>query len=241
MPCRRENQPGDRGGERITRVPAREVETSTHGKTMNKVQSLILLLFLAACAPILPGPVRATPTSWFRLTLPPKWTETVTPTVTDTPTLTFTREGFLNGMLARPPSGDELKNLTSLWTLVHYRELMEPGSESYYLFLPNDSAWLWDWSFCALGGYFSDYIHSIDIGFYIDAQPLEEGRHLLVRDAPGADEWTCRYWSTVLVNWPKDRAVSLEIRYSSRVDVDDGKYRYRAGEYSQLIMILPET
>jgi hypothetical protein len=210
-------------------------------QSMNKTHSLILLLLLAACAPVFPGAVRATPTSWFRLTLPPKWTETLTPTITETPTPSFTPEGFLNGMIARRPSEDELKNLKSIWSLVHYRELTAPGSESYYVLFSTDSPWLWDWSFCALNDDFSDYISSIDIAFFIGAQPLQENRHLLVRDAPVGGEWTCRYWSTVLTHWPRDQAVNLEIRYSSRVEVYDGKNRYAAGEYSQLISVIPET
>lgn len=216
----------------------------------------IALLFLtsASCSqPTAPVPPAETPTG-LSFTLPQKWTETptasTTPTATPTPTGTTTLtvtpsptptdEPLANGMGAHPSSDEELENVESIWSRVHYRELPAPGMESYAASIPADSAWQWDWWFCAAKGNFLSFMDTIEIGFLLDGERLREEDHLRVLDGSTPAGWLCRRWSTVLSRWPRNRSVQLEIRWTHLTEADDGLTDYPAGEYRQLIVVIAE-
>lgn len=209
---------------------------------MKKFFPVLLFVSFAACSPVQPSLPPAFPQPFPSLALPAKWTETLTPTITYTPTATLTEtpERLPNGMDAHPPSEAELNNIKSLWSLVTYRELMTPGMESYTVVIAPNSAWIWDWRFCAVKGNFSDFITAIDMEFQIDVHLLHEGTHLRIFDGSNSGGWVCREWSTVLSNWPVNEAVDLTVRYSSTIEVDDGLNDYPAGEYIQRLTVIAE-
>jgi hypothetical protein len=206
------------------------------------------ILFLAACSPSRATSLPSNPPTDIPFQLPEKWTVTPTSTLTRTTTITLTPtetpiptntfERFAGGMIAQPPSDTDLKNQKSIWTLAGFRELIAPGSISYTAQVPHSSVWLWDWSFCTTTEKFSAFLASTDLQFRLEDQPLREEYNLRVYDRPGMKGWICRNWATMLSEWPLDRAVDLEIRYTYRIALNDGKTDYPAGDYSQLIMVV---
>jgi hypothetical protein len=214
----------------------------------------LLLLALAACSPpAASAPPAGTPAG-ISFTLPPQWTvtatATITPTATPKPSATVTPTGtqpptptdepLANGMGAHASSDEELESVESIWSRVHYRELMAPGTATYAASIPAGTAWQWDWWFCAAKGNFLSFLGSTDIRFLLDGEPLLEGDHLRVTDGTSPTGWLCRRWATVLSRWPRNRAVNLEIRWIHLTDVDDGLTEYPAGEYRQLIAVIAD-
>jgi len=214
---------------------------------MKRPVSAILFLFLVACSSTpMSKPQTNVPTS-IPLQLPEKWTETPTATFTPTKTLTpiptstpiptNTFERLATGLFAQPPSDADLKNVKSIWTLTNFHELLSPGSVGYFVRVTHNSVWLWDWYFCAAAESFKDFIASTDLEFRLDNQLLREADNLRVYDNPGGKGWICRIWTTKLSEWPVDRTVELEINYTYKTAVNDGKTDYPAGEYYEQIWV----
>jgi hypothetical protein len=101
----------------------------------------------------------------------------------------------------------------------------------------HDSIWLWDRSFCAAAESFQRFIASTDSEFRLGNQILRQADSLRVSDNPGANGWICRYWATKLSDWPMDRSMELEIQYTYKTAVNDGKTDYPAGKYSEQIWV----
>jgi hypothetical protein len=176
-------------------------------------------------------------------------TATFTPTVTDnprvvlspTPTETGTPEATIKKafvrLSARPPTDSELETVPSLWTLTNFKELAEPGVNSYSVEVTRDSEWVWDCYFCTKNENFQDFMDSITLEFRINDAPMEESS-LRIFDKPGIKGWLCRNWSTVLSGWPEGRSVFLEIHFTHSRTVSDGRADFSAGEYSQLLVVV---
>jgi len=226
-----------------------------------KKNLIVILLFLsAACSRPTPPAAAGLPATPLSLELPVKWTDTststttptstptptVTQTPTDTPTPTHsppptkTAKPFSNGMTARPASDGDVNTIPSVWTLVHYRELLEPGSAEYAATVAIGSSYVWDWSFCAVKGNFTSFLEAISLRFLLDGEWLREGEHLRVTEGSGASGWLCRRWRTVLSGWPPNRSVRLDIRWTIQGEADDGVTDYPAGAYTQLILVIAE-
>jgi hypothetical protein len=181
--------------------------------------------------------------------LPPKWTETRTPTVTPaptstpeatmTPTLTFALTPLPSGILARPATDEEVDAGNSIWNLTHFAEVTAPGVKRYSVDITSTSAWMWDCYFCAQDKAYPSYIDSIRVRFLVDGQSLPEGS-LRVFDGKGAEGWQCRTWATMLSGWPPESTVNLEIRSTFKQAVSDGRSEYPAGEYRQIINVAVE-
>jgi hypothetical protein len=161
----------------------------------------------------------------------------VSPTAagTGTPESAFTKA--VVNISAVPPTDADLETVPSLWTLTNFKELAEPGVNSYSIEVKPDSKWLWDCYFCTMNENFQDYTDSLTLEFLINDSPLEE-QYIRTFDTPGIKGWLCRNWSTTLSGWPKARSVFLEIHFTHRRQVSDGRAEFPAGEYRQLLVVV---
>ena len=158
-----------------------------------------------------------------------------TPAGTGTPEAGFTK-AVIN-ISAVPPTDADLETVPSLWTLTNFEELAEPGVNSYSVEVKPDSKWLWDCYFCTMNENFQDFMGSLTLEFLINDSPLEEG-YIRTFDTPGIKGWLCRNWSTILSGWPEGRSVFLEIHFTHRRQVSDGRVEFPAGEYRQLLVVV---
>lgn len=183
-----------------------------------------------------------TPTFTATAPLPLTATRTATCSLTPIPRFspTATNKPLSNGMGAFPPSDGELKTIVSVWSFVHYHELLTPGTAEYTATVKIGSPLMWDWSFCASKANFFTFVESIDIRFLVDDEELRARDHLRLEDGSGQSGWLCRRWWAVLSGWPRGRAVRLDIRWTFLTEVDDGVTIYPAGQYSQLFIVIAE-
>ena len=161
----------------------------------------------------------------------------LSPTPTETGTLEATFTKAVIRLTAAPPTDSELETIPSLWTLTHFKELAEPGVNSYSVEVTQDSEWVWDCYFCTTNEKFQDFMDSLIVEFLINGGPLEES-HMRIFDNPGIKGWLCRNWSTILSGWPEGRSVFLEIHFKHSWMVSDGRADFPAGEYSQLLVVV---
>jgi hypothetical protein len=52
-----------------------------------------------------------------------------------------------------------------------------------------------------------------------------------------AGQWRCRYWSTLVSDWPRGEVVTLDILYTLSQAINDGRDSFPAGEYSHRILV----
>jgi hypothetical protein len=161
----------------------------------------------------------------------------LSPTPTDTKIPEDTPTKAVIKLVAAPPTDSELENIPSLWTLTNFKELAEPGVNSYSVEVTQDSEWVWDCYFCTKTENFQNFMDSLTVEFLINDAPLEEGS-LRLFDKPGIKGWLCRNWSTILSGWPAGRSVFLEIHFTHSRQVSDGRADFPAGEYSQLLVVV---
>jgi hypothetical protein len=215
-----------------------------HGVTVPGVIAILtgitsLLIFLTGktnLPAILHGEIpTATATSTLSVAQSPTATQKVTDTSLATPTITLSPTVTI--LRARAPSDSDLETIPSIWTLTNFRELPEPSSQAYTVEVTHDSEWVWDCYFCAANEEFPKFIGSLDLEFRIGGVPLGK-EYLREFDKPGIKGWLCRYWSTLISNWPPDHSVFLEIHYFLRKAVSDGRTDFPAGEYSQLLVVV---
>ncbi len=199
--------------------------------------SLVIFLTGKSSLPDLIKGEPPTATSTPTVTIPDNPLMVLSPTPSETnipeapPTKAFIR------LTARPPEDSELETIPSLWTLTSFKELAEPGVNSYSVEVTQDSQWVWDCYFCTKNENFRDFMDSITLEFRIHEAPLEESL-LRIFDTPGIKGWLCRNWSTVLSDWPAGRSVFLEIHFTHSRAVSDGRADFAAGEYSQLLVVV---
>jgi hypothetical protein len=158
-----------------------------------------------------------------------------TPTETNIPEASPTK-AFVR-LNARPPTESELETIPSLWTLTNFKELAEPGVNSYSVEVTRDSEWVWDCYFCTKNENFQNFMDSLNLELRINDDRLEESS-MRIFDKPGIKGWLCRNWSTVLSGWPAGRSVFLEIHFTHSRTVSDGRADFAAGEYSQLLVVV---
>jgi hypothetical protein len=215
---------------------------------MRRVNLIPLLLILAACGAPTPSAV-PTP-EIFGVTLPPKWTETASPTVsptvtvtaapTETPEPTVIIPPLPNGMIARRPTAAEVDDGNSIWSLTKFIELPGPGIKRYSVSVDAGSSWIWDCYICLKQDVFADNIGLISAEMKVDGKALPADA-LRISEKDGLAGWRCRYWSTMLSRWPAGNTVSLEIRSVYKQPVTDGDTEYPQGEYRQIISALVEA
>lgn len=216
---------------------------------MKKIYLVILVLFLASCSSPMPDQGVVEPLQEVTFNLPPKWTETASPTVsptntptpapTETPTATVALTPLPSGILARPATVAEVNAGNSIWTLTHFTELTAPGVKRYSVDITSTSAWLWECYFCAQEDAFPGFIDSIRVLFRVEGQSIPE-ESLRVFDGKGVEGWQCRTWATILSGWPPDSMIDLEIRSVFKQVASDGRREYPAGEYRQIINVTVE-
>ncbi len=226
MDTKKENPP------RKSSVPAASVIAILTGIT----SLLIFLTGKSSLPDLIKGePPTATSTPTISGTENPLVVLSPTPTQTGTTETTATKA--VVRLTARPPTDSELETIPSLWTLTNFKELAEPGVNSYSVEVTQDSEWVWDCYFCTKNENFQSFMGSLTLELRINDSRLEESS-VRIFDKPGIKGWLCRNWSTVLSGWPAGRSVFLEIHFTHSRTVSDGRADFAAGEYSQLLVVV---
>jgi hypothetical protein len=139
----------------------------------------------------------------------------------------------LPNLHAQPPSFENRKAGTSLWSKAAFRDLFEPGIQEYSVNIPAYSTWRWDFSWCAKS---QDGLEAIlgplDLQFLIGGEKIGEDIFRMY-DFPKGGGF-CRTWATMLSGWQPGDVTDLEIRYTLREAINDGTQGYPAGEYRQI-------
>jgi hypothetical protein len=212
---------------------------------MKRIFLTAFFLLLSSCSAPVPEIIAAETPLVMGVTLPPKWTETATPTDASAPTATPESTPTLvpiltplsSGILARPATAAEVAAENSIWTLTDFTELTVPGVKRYKVKVTADSVWMWDCYFCAREAAFPGFIGALRVRFRVEGQTIPE-ETLNIFDGKGGEAgWICRTWATMLSGWPADGTVELEIRSAFQQAVFDGENEYPAGEYRQVINI----
>jgi hypothetical protein len=201
------------------------------------VTSLLIFLTGKTSLPDLIKGEPPTATSTPTVTVPETLAAVLSPTPTETKIPEATPTKPIVRLTAAPPTDAELETVPSLWTLTNFKELAEPGVNSYSIEVTQASEWLWDCYFCTKNENFQGFMDSLNVEFLINDAPLEEGS-LRIFDKPGIKGWLCRNWSTILSGWPAGRSVFLEINFTHSKQVSDGRADFPAGEYSQLLVVV---
>lgn len=135
------------------------------------------------------------------------------------------------------PTQQDLQSANNLWRLAAYRDLREPGTQTYNVTVRSTDEWRWGFSWCAMDSDTLQGIRSpLSIEFSIDGRQLSNV-HILEYDDTTSDGWTCHRWSTILTNWPPNRRVELEVSYGLTESIYDGRASYPSGEYHQVITV----
>lgn len=144
------------------------------------------------------------------------------------------------------PTRKDLQDTRNLWDLITYRDLKQPGTQTYNVALSSTDTWRWGFSWCAVNAStLQEILRPMSVKFFIDGVELSDIR---TNDSlPGAqiasygdiasNGWVCQNWLTVLSDWPPNGSVELEIRYRLTESIFDGNENYPPGEYQQVIIV----
>ena len=137
------------------------------------------------------------------------------------------------------PTYADLRNVNSLWDLAHYRDLREPGTQTYNAEVRSADKWRWGFSWCAINSETLSRIEfPLSIQFFIDDIELSDHAPQIVEESQTTSNgWECSRWSIILANWKSNSQVKLEVRYSLSESIFDGEETYPAGEYHQVIYV----
>ncbi len=162
------------------------------------------------------------------ITLPPTATPTLTPTLAPPPTPIK--------VIASPATNQTFRNTPSIWKLTSFRDMQQPGVETYRVTINAGETWRWSFSWCAENNQQLQTISApLTVNFLLDDTPLLDSQ-LLQHTVDESSGWKCRYWSTILTDWQRGETVKLEVRYYLSEAIYDGRDSYASGEYSQVIL-----
>lgn len=125
----------------------------------------------------------------------------------------------------------------SLWQLATYRDLKEPGTQTYYVSIPIESEWRWNFSWCAdNSALLEEILKPLTIKFLIDgveiAYPPVQGYDQIPQKGQA-----CRRWGLLLSEWPEKEPIELEIQYTLTESIYDGNESFPPGTYRQIIIV----
>jgi hypothetical protein len=142
----------------------------------------------------------------------------------------------LPNLRTRPPAVDNPSEGKSFWSAVEYRDLAQPGTNEYSADIPAHAERRWNFSWCATTAEgLAQALSPLDIEFLIGGQKVGEDAFRIYDRAEGG--WQCRTWAILTAGWQPGDQTDLEIRYTLRQSVSDGKTAYPAGEYRQIIHV----
>lgn len=130
-----------------------------------------------------------------------------------------------------------LHKLSSLWSLTAFRDLYAPGIQTYNVSITPTQDWQWSFAWCAID---SDTLRTIlqplTVTMIVDGVTLSNAV-ILQHQGVSNNRDQCYYWSTALTQWQPGAVVKLEIDYTLADAIDDGRQRYPAGQYQQVLFV----
>ena len=156
---------------------------------------------------------------------------TPTPTVRPTSTpavipVTFTR-----------PGESDWRETTTVWDLIDFRDMQQPGTQRYDLSVFPDRVLRWSFSWCAINpATLSRILEPLTVTMRINGEALPAAG-ILQHAVTESSGWHCRYWSTLVSDWPSGETVELAVDYSITEDIHDGRNTYLRGDYRQVIQV----
>lgn len=143
-------------------------------------------------------------------------------------------------LLIRRPSDEELNEIASLWHLTNSRKQTQPGIERHELRAQANDTWQWGFSWCAEDpARLEEILQPLTIQFLVNEQRVSFPQ-IYLYDEILPNGPSCRYWATLLSDWPLAEAVRLEIVYQLGEDIFDGEDTLLAGEYRQIMTVSVE-
>jgi hypothetical protein len=100
--------------------------------------------------------------------------------------------------------------------------------------IPAHTEWRWNFSWCATTeDGLAQALSPLEVEFLIGGEKVGEDAFRMYNHAEGS--WQCRTWAMLMAGWQAGDTTDLEIHYTLKEPVNDGKTAYPAGEYRQII------
>ncbi|HVO42157.1 MAG TPA: protein kinase [Aggregatilineales bacterium] len=163
-------------------------------------------------------------------------TSTRVPSATSVPpTATPTRSTALIKSLTvtRPDSEDQVIATDTVWILFGGQKMLQsPGSVSLvspsFIATPLMLRYRWCGNTAERR---QAVLAPFSIKFYVDGIEIDQADILVFDRLTVSDRQYCRFWATLLSNWPKGEQVKLGVVYSLTDTVNDGTITYPPGTY----------
>ncbi len=151
---------------------------------------------------------------------------TVPPTVTARPSVSIDR-----------PTLNEAENMgDTIWRGINFEDLQSPATKRYSTVISSGEDRRWSFIWCGkTDADLQNILAPLTFSLLVDGQPIPAEK-MLEHDKL-VNNWHCRYWSTILYNWPRGETVELESHYELSKRIYDGEGYYGAGTYRQIISV----
>jgi len=169
-------------------------------------------------------------------------TATPKPVITNTPIPQFSPTSRVHKITAIPVvvaryPGNRDVAAASLWKLVPYQDLHQPGNQTYSVEIPNDQQLRWGFNWCATSArLLKDILQPLSIRFLIDSTPISS-QNMMEYEDTASNGWICHRWLTLLSEWSEGAMIQLEIAYSLSDSIYDGSESYPPGSYRQILYV----
>ncbi len=143
---------------------------------------------------------------------------------------------YYSGIEAAAPPAAYPHKYSSLWDLTSgFKDLTEPGTNTYAASVERDSVWGWEFYLCAADETrLVGMLEKTKVSLLIEYAPLSDKAVLVFRS--NYNSWSCQGWVTTLSQW-EDAKYELAVVYTSQVETSDGERSYPAGDYWQIILL----
>lgn len=135
------------------------------------------------------------------------------------------------------PSDQEVGSVKSIWEGIAFRDLMNPGHNTYTVtLLPTDIV-TWGFNWCAIDKQtLNNSMIPLYTTFVIDGYQVEH-TSIRLESRTLSNGWQCKKWLILLSGWEAGSSHVLEVNYSLDKSIYDGAATYPAGEYQQIINV----
>jgi len=161
---------------------------------------------------------------------------------TPTPTAIATSQSSavnIGGVVLLRPSDQDVQTISEIDRGVPWADVKTPTNQTNSLTLTAQQPRQFGISWCAANSAtLSRNAALLDIDLFINGDSVPSSQ-INQYDYKSSD-WSCRSWSTLITNWPRERSVTLDARYHMIGDVNDGIAVYEAGTYYRRLIVTPQ-
>jgi hypothetical protein len=135
------------------------------------------------------------------------------------------------------PDERDWEDTTSIWILLDFRDIREPGMQNYSLEIDSSDILRWSFSWCAVDSATLDEILiPLTVDLRVDGAKVSQ-ENILEHAVRKSNGWMCHYWSTLMSEWLDGETIELAIDYHLDSRIFDGVNWYNSGDYRQIIKI----